>query len=251
MYRRRRRSRACLAVLGTLVALVLAGCTPSGGTAPGTGGPGTTGAPASPTGRAAALLATLAVKGRAPMTGYDRDEFGPAWSDNTDDVDGHNGCDTRNDILQRDLRGIAFKPGTHDCTVLTGTLHDPYTGKTIAFQRGERTSARVQIDHVVALADAWQTGAQYWSDTKREALANDPLELLAVDGPTNEAKGAGDAASWLPPAKTFRCAYVARQVAVKARYGLWVTSAEHDAIARVLASCPGQPVPTGTSPVSG
>jgi hypothetical protein len=239
MHRRRRGSRAWprpLHALGALVlALVLGGCTSSGTAEP----------QQPPSGGAAALLATLAVKGRAPMTGYDRDDFGPAWSDNTDDLFGHNGCDTRNDILRRDLRSITLKPATHGCTVLTGTLHDPYTGRAISFVRGERTSARVQIDHVVALADAWQTGAQYWDEAKRQALANDPLELLAVDGPTNQAKGAGDAATWLPPAKAFRCTYVARQVAVKARYGLWVTSAEHDAITRVLSACPGQPVPTG------
>ena len=242
MHRRRRwRARLGAPAAALALALSLGGCT----------SPGTTQPQQTPSGGAAALLATLAVKGRAPTTGYDRDEFGPAWSDNTDDLFGHNGCDTRNDILRRDLRAITVKPGTHGCTVLTGTLHDPYTGSTISFRRGQRTSARVQIDHVVALADAWQTGAQYWDETKRQALANDPLELLAVDGPANQSKGAGDAASWLPPAKAFRCAYVARQVAVKARYGLWVTAAEHDAIARVLSTCPGQPVSTGDRPISG
>ena len=100
----------------------------------------------------------------------------------------------------------------------------------------------MQIDHVVALSDAWQKGAQQWDATKRRAFANDPLELLAVDGPTNARKGDGDAATWLPPRKSFRCAYVARQIAVKARYGLWVTQAEHDAMARVLERCPGQRV---------
>ena len=195
---------------------------------------------------AVALLATLAVKGRAPNTGYSRAQFGPAWTDDNDDPDGHNGCDTRNDVLRRDLTAVTIKPDSNGCTVHAGTLHDPYTGATIAFTRGARTSPAVQIDHVVALDDAWQTGAQYWPAQRRVDLANDPLELLAVDGPANEAKGAGDAATWLPPNKAYRCAYVARQVAVKARYGLWVTPAERDAIARVLANCPGQRAPTET-----
>lgn len=189
-------------------------------------------------GTALAALATLEIKGRAPKTGYDRDQFGPAWAD----VD-RNGCDTRNDVLARDLVDETFEPGTHDCVVLTGTLADPYTGSTIAFQRGNTTSSAVQIDHVVALSDAWQKGAQQLDAATRQRFSNDPLNLLAADGPTNQAKGDGDAATWLPPNTAFRCAYVARQVAVKAGYGLWVTQAEHDAIARVLDACPDEPLP--------
>ncbi len=128
--------------------------------------------------------------------------------------------------------------------VETGSLKDPYSGRTIDFVRGDSTSSDVQIDHVVALSDAWQKGAQGWDGAKRTAFANDPLNLLAVDGSANSQKGAGDAATWLPPNRAFRCEYVARQVAVKSEYGLWVTQAEHDAIARVLSSCPDQPLPT-------
>ncbi|MCW2539544.1 MAG: calcium-binding protein [Frankiales bacterium] len=173
------------------------------------------------------------------MTGYARSEFGSAWTDDNLSPGGHNGCDTRNDILTRDLTGAVIK----NCAVQAGALHDPYTGKVISFVRGAVSSDAVQIDHVVALGDAWQTGAQSWSAVMRVALANDPLNLLAVDGLTNQAKGDADAASWLPPSKTYRCAYVARQVAVKARYGLWMTSAEHDAIARILQACPQQRAP--------
>lgn len=185
-------------------------------------------------GSALAALAGLAVKGRAPKTGYSRSQFGPAWAD----VD-RNGCDTRNDVLRRDLVPSVLKPGTHGCVVLRGTLHDPYTGKQIAFVRGWRSDA-VQIDHVVALSDAWQTGAQAWTPATRATFANDPLELLAVDGPTNERKGDGDAATWLPPNRAYRCAYVARQVTIKATYGLWLTPAERTAIATVLRTCPAQ-----------
>ncbi|WP_082552881.1 DUF1524 domain-containing protein [Phycicoccus sp. Root101] len=190
-------------------------------------------------GTAVTTLATLPVKGRAPRTGYDRDRFGQAWAD----VD-RNGCDTRNDILRRDLTRFTLKAGTNGCLVLAGTLADPYTGTAIDFVRGRGTSNAVQIDHVVALSDAWQKGAQQWSTAKRTAFANDPLNLLAVDGPTNAGKGDGDAATWLPPRKAGRCSYVARQVAVKHRYGLWVTAAERDAVIRVLRACPGQALPT-------
>lgn len=184
------------------------------------------------------VLAAIPVKGRAPKTGYNRDQFGPAWKD----VD-RNGCDTRNDILSRDLTDVSYKPGTHNCVVLTGVLTDPYTATTISFQRGQDTSTAVQIDHVVALSDAWQKGAQNISEDQRTQLANDPYNLLAVDGPTNQKKSDGDAATWLPPNKDFRCEYVARQIGVKHKYGLWVTQAEADAMRRVLDTCPGQTVP--------
>ncbi|WP_423734907.1 GmrSD restriction endonuclease domain-containing protein [Bifidobacterium parmae] len=184
------------------------------------------------------VLATLKTKGRAPKTGYARTQFGAAWAD----VD-HNGCDTRNDILKRDMTDVTFKAGTHDCIVMTGTLADPYTGKTISFKRGNKTSSAVQIDHVVALSDAWQKGAQKLSASQRKNLANDPYNLLAVDGPSNQQKSDGDAATWLPKNKSFRCEYVARQIGVKAKYSLWVTKAERKAMTKVLATCPTQTVP--------
>lgn len=189
--------------------------------------------------KALEVLETLAIKGRAPKTGYDRALFGQAWAD----VD-RNGCDTRNDILDRDLTGKSYKPGTRDCLVLAGSLADPYTNTTISFTRGAATSSAVQIDHVVALSDAWQKGAQQLSLEQRTSFANDPLNLLAVDGPANQQKSDSDAASWLPANKGFRCDYVARQISVKAGYGLWVTQAEHDAMARVLGSCTDIDAPT-------
>jgi hypothetical protein len=188
--------------------------------------------------KAVDLLATLPIKGRAPKTGYDRALFGQAWAD----VD-RNGCDTRNDILKRDLTAITFTNSV-PCKVQTGTLADPYTGSTISFLRGTATSSAVQIDHVVALSDAWQKGAQQLTAEQRTAFANDPLNLQSTDGPTNIKKGDGDAATWLPPNKGFRCEYVARQISVKATYSLWVTQAEHDAMANILADCSGQLAPT-------
>lgn len=177
-------------------------------------------------------LESLPVKGRVPKTGYTRDEFGPAWAD----VD-RNGCDTRNDILARDMTDETFKPGTNNCVVMTGTLADKYTGTTITFTHGKDTTSDFQIDHIVALNDAWQKGAQQLSDDQRKELANDPLNLMAADGRTNSAKGDKDAATWLPPNKGFRCEYVTRQTAVKAKYRLWVTQAEHDAVVGILEGC--------------
>lgn len=196
-------------------------------------------APAPDIAEALTALDSLEVKGRAPKTGYEREEFGQAWSDDVTVDFGHNGCDTRNDILRRDLdpESLVLKEGTHDCVALSGTLHDPYSGQDIEFQRGAQTSRAVQIDHVVPLADAWQKGAQQWSPEKRRNFANDPRNLLAVDGPLNQQKGAGDAATWLPPNKSFRCEYARRIVEVKAAYEIWVTEAEKDALSRLLNAC--------------
>jgi hypothetical protein len=173
------------------------------------------------------VLDSLQVKGRAPKTGYKRAQFGTGWSDMA-------GCDMRNRILARDLTDVQTDA---DCKVISGTLSDPYTGLRIPFVRGDLTSDDVQIDHVVALSNAWQTGAQQLSYKNRVVFANDPLNLLAVDGKINENKSDGDAATWLPPNKSFRCNYVKRQIAVKAKYGLWVTQSERDAMARVLVAC--------------
>lgn len=186
-----------------------------------------------PTGDTVAVLNQLEVKGRAPKTNYSRDQFGDGWESKL-------GCDTRNIILNRDLVDVVANT---ECKVIKGTLHDPYTGKDIIFTRGDTTSDDVQIDHVVALSDAWQTGAQQLSFDERVKLANDPLELLAVDGLANQQKSDGDAATWLPPNKAFRCQYIARQIAVKQKYRLWVKPAEKDAMLHVLAACPGQKLP--------
>lgn len=173
-------------------------------------------------------LKKLPIKGRAPKTNYSREQFGDGWGEIA-------GCDTRNRILQRDLKNVALD--SDNCTVINGTLHDPYTNKQIAFQRGKGTSSKVQIDHVVALSDAWQKGAQQLPIEERTELANDPTNLMAVDGPANMQKSDGDAATWLPPHKPFRCEYVTRQISVKKKYNLWVTQAEYDAMKRIITNC--------------
>lgn len=183
---------------------------------------------------ASIVLNTLEVKGRAPSKDYDRDLFGQAWSDDVRVEGGRNGCDTRNDILRRDLSEEQIRPETQGCLVESGLLEEPYSGEIIDFERGDD---QVHIDHVVALADAWAKGAQAWdADTLRD-FANDPRNLLAVDATLNMQKGAGDAATWQPPNKVFRCDYAQMIIVVKSAYGLWVTPAEHDALSRELARC--------------
>ena len=213
--------------IATLIGELVVGFTPSA----------TTAAEQQP-GLATAVLETLAVKGRAPKTGYTRAQFGQAWAD----VD-RNGCDTRNDMLKRDLTEIVYKAGTRNCVVASGVLVDRYSGETIKFVRGNVTSMEVQIDHVVALSNAWQTGAFKLSADQRKALANDPMNLFAVKGRLNSQKGDGDAATWLPPLKSFRCTYIAQQIAVKAKYSLWVVAPEKAAMSAILAKCPTQKVP--------
>ncbi|WP_406330599.1 HNH endonuclease family protein [Streptomyces sp. NBC_00203] len=190
-------------------------------------------------GAALTAVDSLTVKGRAPKTGYSRERFGTAWAD-TDS----NRCDTRDDILKRDLKDVKFSDGK--CKVTSGLLApDPYGGQDVTFARGR---SLVDIDHLVALSDAWQKGAKYWDASKRIALANDPLNLRAVGASANRSKGDGDTATWLPPNKAYRCTYVASQVAVKQKYGLWVTAAEKAAMKKVLSGCPGQKLPSGGNP---
>jgi len=184
------------------------------------------------------IIETQVTKGRAAKTGYTRAQFGQTWAD----VD-RNGCDTRNDILKRDLTGEVFKEKTRECVVLSGTLIDPFSGETINFVRGNLSSMEVQIDHVVALSNAWQTGAFKLTLKERTAFANDPLNLLAVKGRLNSQKGDGDAATWLPPLKSFRCDYVSRQIAVKLKYKLWFTAPEKEAMIRILKNCPEKALP--------
>jgi hypothetical protein len=186
--------------------------------------------------------AALMVADPGATTGYARDLFGYRAVD----LD-KNGCDTRNDVLRRDLGAITLKPGTNGCVVTAGSLSDPYSGSTVAFQRGSSTSADVQIDHVVSLQNAWVSGAAAWSTAQRQQLGNDPMNLLAVSGPLNAQKGDADAAGWLPPNTGFRCAYAARQVAVKYTYGLTVTAAERAALVAVLSTCPDQELPAGSA----
>ncbi|WP_298585021.1 excalibur calcium-binding domain-containing protein [uncultured Kocuria sp.] len=183
-------------------------------------------------------LEDLAVAAAGTMSDYDRDALFGGWIDADGDCE-----DSRNEVLARDLTGITSADG---CRVDTGTLADPYTGASIDFVRGVATSSDVQVDHVVSLGNAWVTGARRLSQADRVALANDPQNLLAVDGPANGSKSDQDASEWLPPNRAFACDMVAVQIAVKSRYGLWVTAPEKDAMAEVLSGCPDQQLPGGS-----
>jgi Protein of unknown function (DUF1524) len=184
---------------------------------------------------ARAELARLPVKGWDRNNDFSRYRFGDAWSDDVNVEFGHNGCNTRDDILRRDLAELVVRPGT--CFAQSGFLHDPYTGQTIAFTRGPDTSDTVQIDHLVSLSDAWYKGARDWDDQRRRDFANDPRNLLAVGAQVNFDKAFRDATAWLPPNAAFRCEFVARQVDVKAAYGLWVSQNEKRAMEDVLTRC--------------
>jgi Protein of unknown function (DUF1524) len=184
---------------------------------------------------ARALLAQLPIKGWDRHTDFMRYRFGESWSDDVNVEFGHNGCNTRDDVLRRDLSELVVRPGT--CYAQSGVLHDPYTGESIAFVRGPDTSDAVQIDHLVSLSDAWYKGARDWDDLRRRDFANDPRNLLAVGAKPNFDKAFRDAAGWLPPNAGFRCEFVARQVEVKAAYQLWVSANEKRAMAAVLDAC--------------
>ena len=178
------------------------------------------------------VLEQLEVKGRAPKTDYSREQFYKNWPT-------INGCSLRQIIIKREFGDSAV---LDECNVIAGKYYEPYTGAEKIFTEKSEISKKIQIDHVVALSDAWQKGAQYMDETMRYNIATDPLNLLAVDSSANQQKSDGDAATWLPPNKGFRCQYVARQISVKKKYGLWLTQAEHDAIAKVLESCPNESV---------
>ncbi|MCM2390233.1 HNH endonuclease family protein [Streptomyces albipurpureus] len=180
------------------------------------------------------LIAKVSTKGRGPRTGYDRDEFGSSWTDSADGVPlARNGCDTRNDLLARDGSQLRYRQGS-DCVVVAMTLRDPYTGALIDWRK--QRASQVQIDHVVPLSYGWQLGAARWSAEKRRQFANDPLNLLPVDGAANSRKRDSGPASWLPPNKPIRCAYAARFAQVAVAYELAVTSADKEVM---LAQCGG------------
>ncbi|WP_430479277.1 HNH endonuclease family protein [Streptomyces sp. P11-1] len=248
------RARAvALSALGALAVLALAGCGPDGRAGGSGGGKAVDGFGVSPLGNpdgtgpglapivsdgeraaARAVIEKVATKGRGPKTGYERSRFGPAWKDEVDGVPyARNGCDTRNDLLARDGRDIEHRSGSH-CVVVAMKLKDPYTGESIDWRK--RQADRVQIDHVVPLSYNWQLGAAHWSAAKRQRIANDPLNLLPVDGPANNAKGDSGPASWLPPYKPVRCSYAVRFAQVALKYELPVTAPDKRAM---LAQCGG------------
>ncbi len=180
--------------------------------------------------KARTLIEKVATKGRGPKTGYERDEFGYAWMDSADGVPlARNGCDTRNDLLQRDGEDVRFRSGS-DCVVISMTLHEPYTATTIEWRKQKATE--VQIDHMVPLSYSWQMGAARWSEDKREQLANDPLNLIPAEGRSNSSKGDSGPASWLPPSKQIRCAYVVRFAQVSLKYEMPVTAPDKEMMLR-------------------
>ena len=230
----------CPAVITVAVAAVLllvTGCAVFTGPSP---------APGSPTrAQLEQLLRVVRVIPKRPRPGgYDRDcgsghrcVFGPAWSEDQDAPGGHDGCDSRDNVLARQLRGIRFRPGTDNCVVVAGTLRDPYTGRSITFEKSR--AREVQIDHVYPLAAAWDMGAAGWSRDMRTRFANDVVfNLLAVDGPTNMDKSDRTPSHWLPPARAYRCFYAGKYLTAAAEYRLPITAADQAVLARVARGCP-------------
>lgn len=170
---------------------------------------------------------------------YRRDAFGDSWTDDTTAPGGRNGCDTRNDILDRDLIDKTYV-SIKRCpnAVGTGTLLDPYTSEVVPFTRGNRVGAAVQIDHLVPLALAWDLGARNWTEEKRIRFANDPANLLAVDGPTNQDKGDAEPAVWMPPNAAFHCQYAMQFIAVLRGYGLPVDAPSAAVLRDAAQTCP-------------
>lgn len=194
--------------------------------------PTSTSASPTPDGTAVGLLATLAVADGGDVPGFSGDLF--AWNSDTDG----NSCDTRDDVLRRDLTSVVLQAGTDGCVVLRGTLTSPYSGQQVDM---DHESGTVEIDHLVPLEDAWRHGASGWSPEMRATFANDPLNLVTVLADDVSLKAGAGAAEWLPTDDGYRCEYVARQVAVKKKYELTVSADEADAMGTVLRACDGLP----------
>ncbi|GAA2145184.1 HNH endonuclease family protein [Kitasatospora kazusensis] len=180
---------------------------------------------------ASALIAKLKTAPAGPRTGYDRDQFGPAWTDNVDGVPlAHNNCDTRDDLLARDGSSVQRKAGS-SCVVTGMSIYDPYTGRTVHWTKQQATS--IQIDHVMPLSYDWQMGAAKWDKGKRLQIANDPLNLIPADGSQNASKGDSGPASWLPANEAVRCSYAVRFAQVALKYQLPVTAADKKSMVRL------------------
>jgi hypothetical protein len=186
---------------------------------------------------ATTALAGLTVAEKSTLDGYERGcgdgegcVFGPAWAD----ID-RNGCDQRNDVLRRDLTEVQVREGTQGCVVIAGMLDDPYTGRSVRFEKAE--AAEVPVDHVVPLAAAWAQGAAAWSDDRRRTFANDLANLMATTRAENSSKGDSTADEWTPSDKDYGCSYATVVVTVKSAYALAVTPAESTALRSLLATC--------------
>ncbi|MFJ8212277.1 HNH endonuclease family protein [Streptomyces sp. NPDC096033] len=184
---------------------------------------------------ARAQLKGLKVEWGRNWESYKREAFGRYWSDDTDGVGGRNGCDTRDDVLRRDLAELR-EGDRNPCVVVSGLLHDPYTGKELPYTY--RRASQIETDHVVALGAAWRAGAYAWTPARRLEYANDLDVLLAVDKQTNQDKGSRTADKWRPPRRAYWCEYARRYTGIKAKYGLSVTPPEKTALEELLGTCP-------------
>lgn len=238
-----RRLLAALLVLGAAVSgctIPVAGAEPAQSTTPPptvpTGGPSRASSP----GSAKLILTELGrarvVATRPDIPGYKRDQFGQTWTDDHTGQGGHNGCDTRNDVLAAQLAAVRYR-GKSRCVVVGTLAADPYTGRRIEFRKAAAT--KVQIDHVYPLSRAWDMGAARWPKQRRVDFANDQTtNLLAVDGLTNASKNDSGPGEWLPINRGYRCTYVLRYLQVAHKYALPITAADRDAARAITRTCP-------------
>ena len=185
-----------------------------------------------------ALAALVVVEHRlAPSAPYRREAFGPAWTDAAGVAGSGDGCDTRNDLLARDLE-VVTSVAVASCpeAVASGRFRSPYTGREIVFSRG-RGSTAVHIDHVVPLSYAWDMGAWGWRQSARVAFANDPANLVAVDAASNQAKSDREPGRWMPELRGFWCQYAIAFVTVSSGYRLPVDRRSAGVLASALGDC--------------
>ncbi|WP_067860654.1 HNH endonuclease family protein [Nocardia shimofusensis] len=163
--------------------------------------------------------------------------FGSAWNDDYDGPQGHDGCDTRNDVLAAQLAQARFRAGTRECVVVSGVLLDPYTGDRVEFRK--ENAREIQIDHVYPLAAAWDMGASGWPMDERVRFANDTVRnLLATTASANQAKGDDTPADWLPPRAENHCFYAGKYLTVAVAYDLPVTAADNAVLHDIARDCP-------------
>lgn len=183
--------------------------------------------------RARADLESLTVAWNRNWESYERNAFGPGWSGHGGEPALASGCTAREDVFRRDLIDVRMAQ-SNPCMVLSGTLVDPYTGERLPYDRFKASG--IEIDHVVALGDAWRSGASQWDRERRQNFANDVGNLLAVQKQANQDKGSKTPDQW-KPRQEYQCDYARRWVAVKARWNLTVQPTEKSALVDMLGTC--------------
>ena len=176
-------------------------------------------------GELAALLTQLVIEDELP-SGYDRDLF-RHWVDADRD-----GCDARREVLI--LEAVVAPTVGEGCSLSGGSWYSAFDGVTT------NDPSLFDIDHMVPLKEAWDSGAHAWDSDRRRAFANDldlPQALLAVSRSSNRSKGADDPAEWLPPLVSYHCQYIEDWMVVKIKWELSVDAREFSALRSIASGC--------------